>query len=189
MPKASGTLSLRPIRQFNVLLVQCNPADSLLTIAAFRAVGLTNGLHCVPDVEEAIAYVLRQGRHSNVPIPDWIFLDLSQPRISALEVLKVVKSTPALMHIPVVVAAGSDDPKFVRSVYALNGNCFIQKPGELGEFVRFIEACYAFWGRVATLAPHAGEARLPSTPCRPPTPPKTGDSRTMTRRASAGSRP
>jgi CheY-like chemotaxis protein len=54
-------------------------------------------------------------------------LDLSQPRVSALEVLKVIKSTPELMHIPIVVAAGSDDPKFVRAVYALNGNCFIRK--------------------------------------------------------------
>jgi DNA-binding NarL/FixJ family response regulator len=59
-----------------------------------------------------------------------------------------------LMHIPIVVAAGSDDPKFVREVYALNGNCFIRKPGELSEFVHFIESCYEFWSRVVTLCPH-----------------------------------
>ena len=57
------------------------------------------------------------------------------------------------MHIPIVVAAGSDDPKFVREVYALNGNCFIRKPGELQEFVRFIETCYEFWSSVVTLWP------------------------------------
>ena len=57
------------------------------------------------------------------------------------------------MHIPIVVAAGSDDPKFVRAVYALNGNCFIRKPGELPEFVRFIESCYEFWSSVVTLSP------------------------------------
>src|ERR1700730_6425481 len=72
---------------------------------------------------------------------------------SGLEVLKAIKSTPELMHIPVVVAAGSDDPNFVRAVYALNGNCFIRKPGELQEFVRFIESCYEFWSRVVTLCP------------------------------------
>jgi CheY-like chemotaxis protein len=70
----------------------------------------------------------------NVRIPDLIFLDLSRPRISGLEVLKVIKSTPELMHIPIVVAAGSDDPKFVRAVYELNGNCFIRKPSEMTEF-------------------------------------------------------
>jgi DNA-binding NarL/FixJ family response regulator len=75
-------------------------------------------------------------------------------RVSGLEVLRVIKSTPELMHIPIVVAAGSDDPKFVRAVYALNGNCFIRKPGELHEFVQFIESCYEFWSRVVTLCPH-----------------------------------
>jgi hypothetical protein len=44
-----------------------------------------------------------------------------------------IKSTPALMHIQ-IVAAGADDPKFVRAVYKLNGNCFMRKPGELSEF-------------------------------------------------------
>jgi chemotaxis family two-component system response regulator Rcp1 len=140
-------------RQINVLIVQSNPADSLLTIEAFKAAGLTQGLHCVSDGDDALMYVLGKGRYADSPPPDLIFLDLSQPRVSGLEVLKVIKSTPALMHIPIVVAAGSDDPKFVRSVYALNGNCFIRKPGELTEFVRFIETCYKFWGSVVTLPP------------------------------------
>jgi CheY-like chemotaxis protein len=137
----------------NVLLVQSNPADSLLTTEAFKAAGLREGLQCVSDGEDALLYMLRKGRFAYVPIPDMVFLDLSQPRVSGLAVLKAIKSRPELMHIPVVVAAGSDNPKFVRAVYALNGNCFIRKPGELEEFVRCIETCYAFWSRVVTLAP------------------------------------
>ncbi len=170
MPNSSKTPDLRQVkrdvpqvkrlRQINILLVQSNPADSLLTTEAFKAAGLTEGLHCVADGEDALMYVLRKGRYANASPPDMIFLDLSQPRVSGLEVLKVIKSTPELMHIPIVVAAGSDDPKFVRAVYALNGNCFIRKPGELAEFVRFIETCYEFWGNVVTLAPHPG--RTPS---------------------------
>jgi len=139
--------------QIHVLLVQSNPADSMLTRAAFKAAGLIRGLSCVSDGEDALMYVRKKGRYAHVHLPDVIFLDLSQPRVSGLELLKVIKSTPELMHIPIVVAAGSDDPKFVRAVYALNGNCFIRKPGELEEFVRFIETCYAFWGRVVTLSP------------------------------------
>jgi chemotaxis family two-component system response regulator Rcp1 len=164
MPNSSKTPDLGPakgdvprvkrLRQINILLVQSNPADSMLTMEAFKAAGLTEGLHCVSDGEDALTYVLRKGRYSSALPPDMIFLDLSQPRVSGLEVLKVIKSTPELMHIPIVVAAGSDDPKFVRAVYALNGNCFIRKPGELAEFVRFIETCYEFWGNVVTLAPH-----------------------------------
>jgi two-component system, chemotaxis family, response regulator Rcp1 len=150
---AVGRPHVKSIRQIEVLIVQSNPADTLLTIEALKAAGLTNGLRCVSEGKDTLWYMLRKGPYANVPIPDLIFLDLSQPRMASLEVLKIVRSTPALTHIPIVVAAGSDDPQFVRSVYALNGNCFIRKPDELEEFARFIDTCYKFWCGVVTLAP------------------------------------
>jgi chemotaxis family two-component system response regulator Rcp1 len=154
MPNSLRSDDLARPRQIKILVVQSNPADTFLTVEAFHAAGLTNGLSCVTEGEDALSYVHREGKYANVPIPDLVFLDLSQPRVSGLEVLKVIKSTPELRHIPIVVASGSDDPKFVREVYALNGNCFIRKPDELNEFVRFIESCYEFWSRVVTLSPH-----------------------------------
>jgi chemotaxis family two-component system response regulator Rcp1 len=145
-------IAARP-RDLEVLVIQSNPVDTFLTVEAFKSAGMTGGLHCVTDGEDALAYVRREGKYASVRIPDLIFLDLSQPKISGLEVLKLIKSTKELMHIPIVVAAGSDDPEFIRAVYALNGNCFIRKPGELKEFARFIESCYQFWGKVVTLCP------------------------------------
>jgi len=149
---AESEIVARP-QDFEVLVVQSNPVDTLLTVEAFKSAGMTSGLRCVTDVEDALKYVRREGQYAGVRIPDLIFLDLSQPRISGLQVLKVIKSTKELMHIPIVVAAGSDDPKFVRAVYELNGNCFIRKPGEMKEFARFIESCYQFWRTVVTLCP------------------------------------
>jgi chemotaxis family two-component system response regulator Rcp1 len=157
MPNSSRSDDLVSPKQIEVLVVQSNPADTILTVEAFHAAGLTTGLSCVTEGEDALSYVHREGKYAHVPVPDLIFLDLSQPRVSGLEVLRVIKSTPELMHIPIVVAAGSDDPKFVRAVYALNGNCFIRKPCELTEFVRFIETCYEFWGSVVTLSPNTHE--------------------------------
>ena len=154
---ATSQLPVKSASRLEVLIVESNPADTLLTVEAFRVAGLTSGLHCVTDGDDALMYVRREGQYANVKVPDLIFLDLSQPRMSGLKVLKVIKSTPALMHIPIVVAAGSDDPEFVREVYKLNGNCFMRKPGELPEFAKFIEACYEFWGRVVTLPSHRGK--------------------------------
>lgn len=152
--KPSGQSRVSPSRQLEVLVVRSNPVDTVLTIEAFKVAGLTRGLQCVTDGEDALMYVHREGKYADVGVPDLVFLDLSQPRISGLKVLKVLKSTPSLMHIPIVVAAGSDYPEFVRKVYALNGNCFIRKPAELTEFAKFIKACYEFWGRVVTLPSH-----------------------------------
>jgi chemotaxis family two-component system response regulator Rcp1 len=143
-------------QNIEILVVESNPTDTLLTKEAFKAAGLTGGLRSVTDGEDAMMYVHRKGKYANVKSPDVIFLDLSQPRISGLGVLKAIKSTPELMHIPIVVAAGSDDPDFIRAVYALNGNCFIRKPTDLGQFLHFVECCYEFWSAVVTLSPRAG---------------------------------
>src|SRR6202022_3851506 len=162
MHDASGPDELEVVarpRNLEVLVVQSNPVDTLLTVEAFKSAGVTSGLRCVTDGEDALRYVRREAQYATVRTPDLIFLDLSQPRISGLEVLKVIKSTKELMQIPIVVAAGSDDPKFVRAVYELNGNCFIRKPGELKEFARFIESCYVFWNSVVTLPSHKPEDR------------------------------
>jgi CheY-like chemotaxis protein len=146
-PSASG-------KELQILIIQSNPADTMLTVEAFKVAGLTTGLHRVTDGKDALTYVRREGKYANVGVPDLIFLDLSQPRLSGLKVLKTIKSTPSLAHIPIVVAAGSDNPEFIRKVYALNGNCFMRKPEELPEFARFIKACYEFWGGVITLPAH-----------------------------------
>jgi chemotaxis family two-component system response regulator Rcp1 len=142
-------------KQIEILVVESSPADTKLTEHAFRAAGLTSGFRSVTDGEDALNYVHKEGKYRDVPTPDVIFLDLSLPKISGLEVLKAVKSSPHLMHIPVVVASGSEDPEHVRAVYALNGNCFMRKPSDLTQFLKFVESCYEFWGSVVTLCPPA----------------------------------
>ena len=57
------------------------------------------------------------------------------------------------MHIPIVVASGKDDPDHIRAIYALDCNCFIRKPHDLTQFLRFVEMCYEFWGSIVTLSP------------------------------------
>lgn len=155
MPASSpspGLFVVRPLTPVEVLVVESNPADALLTLTAFRAAGVTNGMHCVREGEDAIMYLRREGPYVTARVPDLIYLDLSQPRLSGLLALEVIKSTPALSHIPVVVAADVDDPAFVEAVYSLNANCFIRKPTEMMEFLRCIESCYEYWVSVVALS-------------------------------------
>ena len=140
-------------KEITILVVEDREAEQRLMVEAFKAAGITSGLVYVTDGEDALMYVRGQGKYTGHVTPDLIFLDLSLPKISGLEVLKEIKSAPDLMHIPIVVASGSDDPEIIRRVYALNGNCFIRKPNELSQFLRFIEMCYEFWGNVVTLSP------------------------------------
>ena len=61
-----------------------------------------------------------------------------------------------LQAMPVVVVSGSDDPREVREAYELHASCYIRKPNDLHQFLRFIAVCYEFWGTVATLPPKSG---------------------------------
>jgi len=140
--------SLTPIE---VLVVESNSADALRTMTAFRAAGLTNGMHSVREGVDALNYLRREGAHAEARVPDLIFLDVPEPRISALHALKLIKSTPALMHIPVVVSAAAADDGFVQAVYALHGSGFIRKPDELMQFLRCIDSCYEYWISVVSL--------------------------------------
>src|ERR1700685_3893305 len=161
MPKRSA----RPPtarKQIEILVVESNPAETFLTAEAFKAAGLTSGFTSVSSGEDALNYVHKTGHHTGASTPDLIFIDLSLPGVTGLDVLKAIKTTPHLMHIPVVVASGTEDPEHVRAVYALNGNCFMRKPADLTQFLKFVETCFEFWGKVVTLSPPPqinGEAR------------------------------
>ena len=60
-------------KQIEILVVESNPADTLLTEVAFKAAGLTSGFRSVSDGEDALAYVHKQGKYANVSTPDLIF--------------------------------------------------------------------------------------------------------------------
>jgi|SRR5579871_3251476 len=140
-------------RHLDILVVESDPAELYLTEMAFREAGFRGDLHCVKDGEDALMYVRRNGKYTEVPLPDIIFLNLALPKVDGLTVLKEIKQTPALLHIPIVVSSLTENLADIRAVYALNGNCFIRKPLELAEFLKFIETCYQFWSSVVTLSP------------------------------------
>jgi len=56
-------------RQIEVLVVQSNPVDTLLTVEAFHAAGLTTGLTCVTEGEDALSYVAREGKYAHAVVP------------------------------------------------------------------------------------------------------------------------
>jgi two-component system, chemotaxis family, response regulator Rcp1 len=135
----------------NILLIENDPGAARLTKEALKEAGLMRGVTIVPNGEEAIAYLKAEKHHANRVYPDVIFLDLHLPKISGLDVLAELKRNPSFSLTPVVVISGSADPQEIRKAYELHASCYIRKPHDLNEFLRFMEICYQFWGSVATL--------------------------------------
>jgi two-component system, chemotaxis family, response regulator Rcp1 len=140
-------------KQLDILIIENDPAAAHLTKEAFREAGLTKAVTSIPDGDQALAYLRREGAHNLKPHPDVIFLDLHLPKKPGLEVLAEIKSNPRLSVTPVVIVSGSENPREVREAYELHASCYIRKPDDLYEFLYFIKICFDFWGSVVTLPP------------------------------------
>ncbi len=134
-----------------ILLIENDAASAALTREVMKEVGLHENVTSVRDGDEALAYLRTKENHAQDAHPDLIFLDLHLPKMSGLEVLREIKSNVAWVATPVVIVSGSADPKEIRKAYELHASCYIRKPSDLNDFLRFMRVCYEFWGSVVTL--------------------------------------
>ncbi|WP_035994072.1 response regulator [Leptolyngbya sp. KIOST-1] len=134
--------SLNPIE---ILLVEDNPGDIRLTQEVLREGQIDNHLNVVDDGEKAIAFLTRIAPYTHAPNPHLILLDLNLPRRSGLDVLRIIKTSERLRHIPVVVFTSSLAEEDIMSAYSLHANCYIAKPIDLEQFTKSIKSIEDFW--------------------------------------------
>ena len=95
----------------------------------------------------------REAPHQSCPRPDLILLDLNLPRMDGREVLRAVKSDPALQTIPVVVLTSSKADTDVIKSYRLSANGYIVKPVDFERLTEIVASLETFWFSVVVLAP------------------------------------
>ncbi|MBI4962946.1 MAG: response regulator [Desulfomonile tiedjei] len=136
-----------------ILLVEDNPMDVIVTREALKEGKVCNNLSVVQDGEEAIEFLRRKGDYADAPRPDVILLDLNLPRKGGREVLSEIKNDPALQDIPVIVLTTSKAEEDVLDSYQLHANCFITKPVDLDQFTKVIKTIEGFWFEIVKLPP------------------------------------
>jgi CheY-like chemotaxis protein len=136
-----------------VLLVEDDPGDVLMTQEAFEEHKVRNKLNVVQDGEEALAYLRREGQYADAPRPDLVLLDLNLPRVDGREVLQVIKEDQDLRRIPVVVLTTSQaDEDIIRS-YSLHANAYVTKPVDFDSFIAVVRQIDEFFVSVVKLPP------------------------------------
>jgi CheY-like chemotaxis protein len=133
-----------------ILLAEDNENDVELTLTALQECRLKNEVEVVRDGAEALDYIHQRGKYSErvEGLPCIILLDLKMPRVDGLEVLRQIKSDPALRHIPVVMLTSSREEKDLVLSYDLGVNAFVVKPVDFDQFLRAIRALGMFWAIV-----------------------------------------
>jgi CheY-like chemotaxis protein len=139
-------------RAVDVLLVEDDPGDVLMTKEAFEHYKLRNVLHVVTDGEQALQFLRRTGGYAGAPRPGLILLDLNLPRLDGLEVLAELKADPELKVIPVVILTTSQAQQDVLRSYALHANAYVSKPVDFETFIEAIRQIDNFFVTVVQLA-------------------------------------
>jgi CheY-like chemotaxis protein len=135
----------------NVLLVEDDPGDVLITKEAFAENKVRNQLSVVNDGVNALQFLRREGGYADAPRPDLILLDLNLPRMDGHEVLAKIKSDSDLQRIPVVVLTTSDAEEDVLRSYDLHANAYVTKPVDFERFLRVVRQIDDFFVTVVKL--------------------------------------
>ena len=148
--------------EVELLLVEDDPNDVELALLALRKHHLANKIHVVRDGEEALDFLFARGTYAhrthNGP-PKVVLLDLKLPKISGLEVLRVMKEDPRTRPVPVVVMTSSREQRDMVEGYRLGVNSYIQKPIAFEQFQTVIKDLGYYWLVVnQNLPPSAFEA-------------------------------
>jgi CheY-like chemotaxis protein len=119
----------------DVLLVEDDEGDILMTREAFEHHKIRNPLHVVTDGEQALQFLRRTGAYADASRPGLILLDVNLPRRNGLEVLADLKQDPDLLSIPVVMLTTSKAEEDILRSYELHANAYVSKPVDFEHFV------------------------------------------------------
>jgi two-component system, response regulator len=131
-----------------ILIVEDNPNDAELTLRALKKNNLANNVFVAEDGEEALDFFMCRGkflsRNFENP-PRVVLLDLKLPKISGLEVLKMVKNDSRTKHIPVVIVTSSREEPDMKEAYELGVNSYVVKPVDFDQFINAMSSLGLYW--------------------------------------------
>jgi len=133
-----------------ILLVEDDPKDIELTLAALAEHNLANEVAVARDGVEALDYLYRQGSFAQRPggNPVVVMLDLKMPRMDGVQVLRQIKADEQLRLIPVVVLTSSRESTDLQACYQLGVNAYVVKPVRFIEFVDAVKQTGIFWALI-----------------------------------------
>jgi chemotaxis family two-component system response regulator Rcp1 len=141
-----------------ILLVEDNPGDVHLTKVALWDAKVMNNVHVASDGAEALAFLKRQGKYSDAPRPDIVFLDLDLPKVNGFQVLAEMKADPELRRISVIVMSNSSAESDLARAYDAQIAAYLVKPADLDDYFNAIRAVKGLWFSVVALAPKVQKA-------------------------------
>ncbi len=134
--------------EIQILLVEDNKSDAQLTIRALGKHNLANNLVHLFDGAQALDFLFGEGEYENRNPdnkPRVIFLDLKMPKVSGLEVLRIIKNDERTKLIPVVMMTSSKEESDIVESHKLGVNSYVVKPVGFDNFSKTIAELGFYW--------------------------------------------
>jgi two-component system, response regulator len=130
-----------------ILLVEDSEADAEMTIDALRQAKLANPIVHVEDGVEALDYLFSRGEHKDRPnsAPAVVLLDIKMPRLDGIEVLREIRESEELKHVPVVILSSSREETDLARSWDLGVNAYVVKPVNASQFFEAVQTLGQFW--------------------------------------------
>lgn len=131
-----------------ILLVDDDVDFLFLVERAFRRNGVSSPIHQVHDGEEAIAYMMGEGKYADrktYEYPTFITIDLKMPKADGFAVLQHLKGNPEWAIIPAVIFTSSGDPDDIKKSYMLGASSFHIKPNAHEQLTRQLKILHDYW--------------------------------------------
>ena len=139
------------MKGINILLIEDNEGDILLTVEAFEESKIVNNIRTIRDGKEAIHFF--ENISDPADIPHLILLDINLPKVNGHEVLSFIKNNDKYKAIPVIMLTTSSSEKDILQSYQNHANCYITKPIEISDFIKAITKIEDFWINLVSI-PH-----------------------------------
>ena len=144
-----------PMKEVNILLVEDNEGDIILTLEALKETSLKNRVVVARNGEKALEMLEEMQQ-----LPDMILLDINLPKVDGIEVLSTIKRDERFKSRPVIMLSTSSSDVDIKASYENHANCFISKPVDLSRFMEVVKTIENFWISIARLPQQHGHAAV-----------------------------
>lgn len=135
-----------------ILVLQSDAAHGRIIQGVLAENDIQPQIVAIADAQEALDFLRRQGQYANSQRPDLILLDLDLAgETTGYDLLSVLKMDPDLRRIPIIVLTMSDRVEDILKTYAIQGNCYVIRPGDRDQLAQIIRRIEKFWLKIVTL--------------------------------------
>jgi CheY-like chemotaxis protein len=139
------------LKRFDILLVDDNAADAMLFYEALKEIYPATSAYWASSGEEALEFLRREGRFSNMGPVRLIVLDLNMPVLNGFETLKAIKQDALLSLIPVVLLSSSRAKEDIQAAYTAGASVFFPKALSWEQYTEEVRVLVQHWLQFAEL--------------------------------------